>query len=37
MMQQTLLKYKIDKVSSHKNLLLAEAKLMFLVANEIKP
>jgi outer membrane protein TolC len=37
MMQQTLLKYKIDKVSSHKNLLLAEAKLTFLVANEIKP
>lgn len=34
MMQQTLLNYRISKVTARKDFLIAEAKLMYLVANE---
>jgi outer membrane protein TolC len=37
MMQQTLLKYKISKIAARKNVLIADAKLMYLSANDKKP
>jgi outer membrane protein TolC len=37
MMQQTLLKYKISKIAARKNVLIADAKLMYLSAKDKKP